>query len=201
MQLTAHELTHHFNNQMVFEEVSFQLNNGDSLLLTGSNGSGKSTLLRILAGQLQPSKGEVKLYKGKMAIPPALFYRHLSWMSPGIELYTDLSLFQALKLHFSFKKLSLSGFEEFLSLVQLDSHRNKSLKQLSSGMLNRFRFGLAIFSESDYLLLDETTANMDDTNTALIHDLIRRYKKDRILIYASNKKEEYSLFKKRLNLG
>ncbi len=59
--LDAAQVGHRFGPRILFRELSFHLESGQSLAVTGANGSGKSTLLRILAGLLAPSRGHVEL--------------------------------------------------------------------------------------------------------------------------------------------
>jgi ATP-binding cassette subfamily F protein 3 len=61
---TATQLDVHLGGKLLFEEVSFKLEPGDRMTLSGRNGAGKSTLLRVLAGQLAPDSGTVTLHKG-----------------------------------------------------------------------------------------------------------------------------------------
>lgn len=59
--LKAHELSFSFYRKPIFQDLSFELNPGEALAITGNNGVGKSTLLRILSGLLRPTKGTVEL--------------------------------------------------------------------------------------------------------------------------------------------
>ena len=61
MRLTADNLAARRGEDLIFVNVSFQLEAGEALVLTGANGSGKSTLLRVLAGLLRPERGRVTI--------------------------------------------------------------------------------------------------------------------------------------------
>lgn len=200
VQLQANGIGMRFHRQWVFKGVSFALASGDNLLLTGSNGAGKSTLMRILAGQLAPTRGELKLTQGKRDIAPDHWYRHTSWSGPYMELYNDLTLAETFRMHFSFKK-GLVSEKEMIAALELESHRDKELRHFSSGMLHRVKVGLALFSQSDLLLLDEASTNMDAQNTRLVWDLTQQFKGDRILVWASNRSEEFDWFDARLDLN
>ena len=58
--LTTELLGHKFTQEWLFRNVSFELNSGDRLVITGRNGSGKSTLLRCLAGLAEPREGTIQ---------------------------------------------------------------------------------------------------------------------------------------------
>jgi ABC-type multidrug transport system ATPase subunit len=170
----VHGLGKRFFRHWVFRNLEFSIQEGERVLLCGDNGSGKSTLMRILSGQLTPSEGTLQLFVDGKEIDPELYYRHLSWSGPYMELYTDLTLKEAIELHASFRPM-LAAPKEVLKLLQLEDHVNKLLKHFSSGMLHRVKVGLAILTKSRLLLLDEATTNMDAGNSQLVVDLMDRY--------------------------
>ncbi len=195
----VHGLGKRFFRHWVFRNLEFSIQEGERVLLCGDNGSGKSTLMRILSGQLTPSEGTLQLFVDGKEIDPELYYRHLSWSGPYMELYTDLTLKEAIELHASFRPM-LAAPKEVLKLLQLEDHVNKLLKHFSSGMLHRVKVGLAILTKSRLLLLDEATTNMDAGNSQLVVDLMDRFLDGRMLIYASNKPEEFGLFERRVEM-
>ncbi len=189
-----------FNRHWIFRKLDLELHEGQRLLLCGDNGSGKSTLMRMLAGQLTPSEGSIKLWIDGKEIDSENYYQHLSWSGPYMELYTDLTLSEAIQLHASFRPM-LASAREVLELLQLTDHASKLLKHFSSGMLHRVKVGLAILTRSRLLLLDEATTNMDEANSRLATDLMMNYLDGRMLLYASNRPEEFNLFEQRIELN
>ncbi len=188
-----------FFRHWVFRNLDFKIDEGERVLLCGDNGSGKSTLMRILSGQLTPTEGTLQLFIDGKEIDPESYYQHLAWSGPYMELYTDLTLKEAIDLHASFRPM-LAAPKEVLKLLQLEDHAGKLLKHFSSGMLHRVKVGLAILTKSRLLLLDEATTNMDAGNSQLVVDLMDRFLDGRMLIYASNKPEEFALFERKLVL-
>lgn len=135
---------------------------------------------------------------GKL-IDPEEYYRHLSWSGPYMELYTELNLKEAIHMHASFRPM-MAAPREIMQLLQLEDQAGKLLKHFSSGMLHRVKVGLAILTKSSLLLLDEATTNMDAGNSALVVDLMHKYLDGRMLIYASNKGEEFGMFERKIEL-
>ncbi len=189
-----------FNRHWIFRKLDLQLSLGDRILLCGDNGSGKSTLMRMLAGQLSPTEGDLTLSVDGKKIDPEYYYQHLSWSGPYMELYNDLTLREAIKMHGNFRPM-LANATETLKLLQLQDHADKMLKHFSSGMLHRVKVGLAILTKSKMLLLDEATTNMDETNSKLVTNLMLEYLDGRLLVYASNRPEEFALFERKLDLN
>jgi ABC-type multidrug transport system ATPase subunit len=189
-----------FYRQWIFRGLDFSIETGERVLLHGDNGSGKSTLMRILSGQLTPTEGKLELYiKGK-SIDPEDFYRYLSWSGPYMDLYTDLTLTEAIRLHASLRKMVVDA-RDVPGLLQLEDHANKMLKHFSSGMLHRVKVGLAILTSCELLLLDEATTNMDEANSKLVMDLMAAYLAGRMLVFASNKPEEFGMFERRVGMN
>jgi ABC-type multidrug transport system ATPase subunit len=199
MRLEATGLGKHFSRHWVFRNLHISLQEGERVLLCGDNGSGKSTLMRILSGQLIPSEGSVRLLADGKPIDPEEYYRHLSWSGPYMELYTDLDLREAIRLHASFRPMMATP-REVAQLLELEEHHGKLLKHFSSGMLHRVKVGLAILTRSRLLLLDEATTNMDPGSSALVLGLMDRFLDGRLLVYASNKEEEFAMFDRRVVL-
>lgn len=170
--------------------MELRLQERDSLALTGTNGSGKSTLMRIIAGQMSASEGKCYYIQNEKKIPYEQMYRHISWTGPQIMIYPDFNLSEHINLHFQFKKCLLPNPSEIISLLNLEEHADKKLRFYSSGMLQRVKLGLALFSHSDILLLDEPTSNMDEKNAIFMLSLIEEYRQNRILIIASNLERE-----------
>jgi ABC-type multidrug transport system ATPase subunit len=97
-------------------------------------------------------------------------------------------------LHFKLKPCRLSGgIEACIEALNLAPHRQKALRHFSSGMLQRAKLGLALFSASDVLLLDEPTSFMDEANIRFALSLIEQHQGNRTLLLASNLPHEMEL--------
>ena len=175
-----------FYQNWLFKEVSFEAKENEKILVQGGNGTGKSTLLRIIAGQLRPNYGQTIFKIDGRLIPLSQRYQHISWSGPNISLFPDLSCSKQLALHFKFAQNLLGNEEAILHKLNLQEHAHKSLRDFSSGMLQRFMVGLALFSHTRMILLDEPTSNMDNENAKFILNLIETYREYRILVIASN---------------
>ncbi|RMG27996.1 MAG: ATP-binding cassette domain-containing protein [Bacteroidetes bacterium] len=190
-----------YYQRWLFRDLAWEAASPCRLAITGSNGSGKSTLLRILGGQLNPTEGQLAFFKGAERLSVLRLYPHLSWSAPFVELYQDLSLEEHIRLHFRFKTCLLPRPEDLIDQLRLRGHEHKKLRYYSSGMRQRAQVGLALFTRSDMLLLDEPTSNMDSHNARLMLELIHTYSQNRILIMASNMEREFETFEDRIRLG
>ncbi len=184
-QIQIQNLSKSFLKQFIFKDLFFSLFPGDRLAITGPNGAGKSTFLKVFVGKIKPDTGSITFIKGKKHIPSDYLYKNVAWYAPYLEIYPYFNIQQTFYWHFRFFQ-PLLNYQEWLEILDLKAFQNKPLKNLSSGTLQRAKVGLAIFSDTPILVLDEPTANMDSHNAHKIIDLIYTFSKDRILVIASN---------------
>lgn len=189
-----------YYQRWLFRDISIDLTEGSKLAVIGKNGSGKSTLLRIISGQTHATEGQIAYSVNDQALASAQIYRYLSWAGPHVELYQDLTWEEHVQLHFRFCQCVLARKEDIHELLNLSAHRSKKLRFFSSGMLQRATVGLALFSKSQVLMLDEPTSHLDEENADLLLGLIRTYLDHRIYILASNMKREFEDIPQRLYL-
>lgn len=184
-QIQIQNLSKSFHRSVLFRQLNFTLLPGYRLFITGSNGAGKSTFLKVFAGKLKADTGSIVIIKGKKRVSSEYFFKHIAWDAPYIHLYPYFTVEETFYWHFQFYEPLLT-FKEWIKILQLKSFENQELKYLSSGTLQRVKVGLALFSKTPILILDEPTANMDTNNAKHIIELIYQYSKERVLIIASN---------------
>jgi ABC-type transport system involved in cytochrome c biogenesis ATPase subunit len=137
-------------------------------------------------------KGNVIFEREGKKIPDENIWPLVSFAAPYTELIENLTLTELIDFHFHFKK-TIIGIEkrDIINLLDLDMHKDKFIKTFSSGMKQRVKLGLAIFTDTPILLLDEPTSNFDKNACNWYHQLIEKYIGHRLLIIGSNNEEEY----------
>lgn len=192
LKIQLQEASKRFQYEWIFKNLSLQLKSGESLAITGGNGSGKSTLLKCISGAIPITSGKITLESENGLVPETEWYQNLSISAPYLELPEEFSLRELIQFHFSFKK-PLNGISpnELIEILYLDQHSSKPISQFSSGMKQRLKLGLAIFSNVPLVLLDEPTSNLDKKGITWYADLIQKFQYDRILIICSNEPREY----------
>jgi len=194
-KLQATSLAIHFHKKRLFSPISLTLSQGQAIAVIGPNGSGKTSLLRAFCGQLRPQEGTLSWFHQDKPIEPEDLYKYLSWAGPYMDLFAELTLAQQLKLHFSLKPCVFKEpVRDCAEALRLTEHLSKPLKHFSSGMLHRLKMGMAIFTDTPLLVLDEPTATLDETQKNNLLNLIQAYRNDRCLILASNIEDEYKHF-------
>lgn len=193
MEITLKDIGRRYNSEWIFRHINYRFESGKSYAVLGQNGSGKSTLLKVLSGSLSSSEGELVYTNGESIIGIDQVYQQLSIAAPYIELIEEFTLRELFDFHFQFKSY-LRGFdkESVLNLLGLESALDKEIKHFSSGMRQRVKLVLACCSNSNLVLLDEPTSNLDSAGEEWYLNLIARTKLDfRLFIICSNQKKEY----------
>ena len=184
-QIQIQNLSKSFHEHSVFKNVNLYLLPNNRLVINGPNGSGKSTFLKVFTGKMKPSSGKVTFSINSRPISEEFFYQYIAWDAPYMDIYPYFNIQETFYWHFQFVKPILR-FNEWVDILDLKSYQFKELKYLSSGTLQRVKVGLALFSNTPILILDEPTANMDNENSQKIIELVQNFSKDRILLIASN---------------
>jgi ABC-type multidrug transport system ATPase subunit len=201
--ITTENIGKRYRREWIIRGMNAEFQEGEAVALLGANGSGKSTLLAILSGYLSPSEGSIRWeHHGKQKTPDDIF-REITWCTPAMQLYDDLTLAENFVFFSKFKKfrhaLSLPSFAERL---ELEAQLNKPLKQFSSGMKQRVKLGLAILGESSLLLLDEPTSFLDESAVAWYQKLLSDERNGRLIFIASNRAEsETFLCERRIDVA
>ena len=201
MKIQLHEASKRFQYEWIFKNLSLQLKKGDSLAITGGNGSGKSTLLKCLSGAIPFSSGNITFESEGNLIPESEWYNYLSISAPYLELPEEFSLIELIDFHFKFKRpLNQVQPKELIEILYLDQHATKPVSQFSSGMKQRLKLGIALFSDVPLILLDEPTSNLDKKGISWYTNLIKNFQNDRILVICSNEPREYEFCLQKLAL-
>ncbi len=141
----------HFQEFWALNNVSFELEKGDSLGIIGLNGSGKSTLLKIISGILKPTKGSVTTI-GSIAPLIELGAGFDSNLSARENIYLNGAI-----LGYSREYMD-SKFDEIIKFAELEDFVDTAIKNFSSGMVARLGFAIATMNIPDILIIDEILA-------------------------------------------
>lgn len=175
----------------VFRSVSEEVQPGEAIAILGPNGSGKSTLLRIVSGSVTPSQGIVAYeLKGETLLEDQM-YMNMTIAAPYLELVEEYTLEEQIAFHFQFKQIA-KGVEQSQvpELLQLEEDKAKPIKEYSSGMMQRVKLGLAIFSDTPLVLLDEPTTNLDVGGIEWYKKIIDDYTTNRTVVVCSNMRDQ-----------
>ncbi len=192
-QLIAENLGKHFIRRLLFRRLSFALEGGSSLAVTGANGSGKSTLLRILAGVLTASAGQTRLHVEGTTVSDEDRPLQAGFVAPYLNVYDGFSAQENLSFIARARRLpnARRRIADVLEQTDLIHRADDPVGNYSSGMKQRIRFAAALLTEPPLLLLDEPSSNLDAEGLDMVRRTVEAHCAARgLLVIATNDARE-----------
>lgn len=183
--ITTKNITKTFGNNIVINDLSFNVKEGEVLCLLGANGAGKSTTINILLNFAQPDKGVAKINGFDVVKNPIKTKKFLTYIPENLMLYPTLSAVENLDYFakLSGQKFSIEELKLFLFEAGLEeSAHKKYINTFSKGMRQKVGIALAIAKKSKVLLLDEPTSGLDPKSSNDFITLLNKMKDNGVAI-------------------
>ena len=188
LHIKAKDLSFRIGNRIVLDALTFELHVGVNWI-RGQNGTGKTTLLKLLAGALQPSRGDMLLGYESMAGLPSIerqkiFFSgddlpDLPWLSAGelIEVYGSI-----------YRNIDNALLGVHLREFRLEAVLDTPIAALSLGERHKLQLSVALAVNASLLLLDEPLNALDAEAVALVrNELTRRHTlKEQVIVLTSH---------------
>ena len=191
-----------FPGVIALDEVSLHLHQAEILSVIGENGAGKSTLMSMLAGLVEPDKGEVLLGGepcGEPGPDRGIVFQNYSLL-PWLTVYGNIEL--AVKQVFPemSKNERLDYIQRYIDLVSLTGAEWKKPHELSGGMRQRLSLARTMSTRPQILLLDEPLSALDALTRSVLQDeIIRIWEEDkRTVLMITNDVDEAVLMADRI---
>ena len=176
MSIEVKSLIKIYDDRKVIDNVSFKVNDGETLAIVGFSGSGKSTILKLICGLTPRDGGEIITGDGDIAM---VFQYSALFDSLNVADNITFALQERRELRKKYTQKDLAQIvTQKLELVGLQGIENKFASELSGGMQKRVSFARAIVTEPNTILYDEPTAGLDPISSTLIEDYIVRLKEE-----------------------
>ena len=176
--ISVNNISISYEENEVIKNLSFQVEKGDKVVITGESGRGKSTILNALLGFIKISSGDIFLFDDKLSSENISKIRSkISWLPQETALHFDsvhdiiYSLF-SLKIN---KQNAPSNTEVNRILNDLNispNLLNKEMDEISGGQKQRILLAGALLLKKDLLIIDEPTSDLDEKNKKQITNFI-----------------------------
>ncbi|MDE5051265.1 metal ABC transporter ATP-binding protein [Niallia taxi] len=173
-------LTFGYEHLPSLEDVSFDLESGEFVGITGPNGASKSTLLKLILGLLKPWSGNVVLSKQnsqgrKMTVgyvPQQISSFNVGFPSTVLELVRS-GRYQKKKWYKRLEEHDHKAVQVALEMVGMWEFRKKKVGDLSGGQKQKIIIARVLASEPDLLVMDEPTTGMDAESRKGFYEFMR----------------------------
>ncbi|MCE2155608.1 ATP-binding cassette domain-containing protein, partial [Streptococcus thermophilus] len=180
---------------VALENINFEAESGQLILVVGPSGSGKTTFLTIAGGLQTPTNGDVKINDSTINSlskkqQTKLRLEKIGFILQSYNLVPFLTVEEQFKFVDKLKKQNLTEqkLHELLSDLGLLELLKKYPNQLSGGQKQRVAIARALYTDPDYILADEPTAALDTDRSMKVIELLRdlAHKRNKIIIVVTH---------------
>ncbi len=172
-QVSIEDVHKRFGEQTAVDGVSLKLAAGEIFGLLGPNGAGKTTTIRMMLDIIRPDSGHISVFGGPMTQAKK---SRIGYLPEERGLYADQKLMGVIRYLASLKGMSRAETDEraevYLKRLDLWSHRDKKLSEMSRGMHQKAQFIVTILHDPDLIIVDEPFSGLDPINTELIRQIL-----------------------------
>ncbi len=201
--LNIKNLNKSFENQnkkiYVLKNINFSIKKGELIALTGPSGSGKSTLLHLISLIEKPTSGKIFYYKKETTKFNSLEIEHMrkfkiSLIFQNNNLIADLSVLENVMLPLLIRNecpiKTLEKAKKILSIVKLSNRYSFFPDDLSGGEQQRVAIARSLIAETDIILADEPTGNLDyETSKEIFSYFLKLKKMNKTILFATHNRE------------
>ena len=184
-------LSKKFGSHLSLDNVNIEFNLNDSVALMGANGAGKTTLIRSILGYYHPNSGGV-LVNGLDPIKERTeVLKHVSFV-PQLPPPIKLSVSELLSYVCKSSGVDVKRIYHYANEMKFDikTNLNKSFFKLSGGMKQKLLIAISFAKESEIVIYDEPTANLDPKAREDFYKLIQESKNEKLALFVTHRIEE-----------
>jgi len=172
------QLTKHFGDFTAVDQVSFDIQPGETVGLLGPNGAGKTTIFQMLLGVITPTEGSIHMFGLDLIKHREEILRQVNFSSTYISMPYALTVEENLRV--IGKLYSLPDInrriDDVLKKLEMEDIRQRLTRKLSSGQMTRLTLAKAVMTEPRILFLDEPTASLDPDIAHKIRAFLKEYR-------------------------
>ena len=175
-----------YGNNLILDNISFKINEGEIFGMLGPNGVGKSTIFNLITGLIKPNSGKIKIHNNDVLDYP-IYLRTKKFKVGYVPQYGgyfgDLTLYQNLKaiaeIVINNKNNEEDKINDLINKFELENLRNIKAKFLSGGQKKKLVIALSLLSDPSVLLLDECFAALVVLTIKMLQEIIVNLQKEK----------------------
>lgn len=196
VNLQIDKLSKKYKKNQVFTDTSFSAAHGDCIALVGGNGCGKSTFLGMIAGNVQPDSGTIRVTIQDEILPSKKYGEHIAYVPQNNFFLRELSGYDNLLFWYQCdrERMEQDLKNGFIGKLGIQDYLDKRIDKMSVGMQKRIALACALASQPEILLLDEVNAPLDIICKIQIQEFLSDYaKQGNIVILATHDEGDFNI--------
>ena len=182
-------LTKNYGANLAVDDISFEIEKGETVGFLGPNGAGKSTTMNILTGYLSATAGKVSVAGIDLLTDPIGAKKKIGYLPEQPPVYLDMTVDEYLKFNYQLKGCKLNREEHLKQIcdtVKISDVRKRVIRNLSKGYRQRVGVAQALIGNPPVIIFDEPTVGLDPKQIIEIRSLIRSLGKDHTVLLSTH---------------
>jgi len=177
--LKLEQVSKQYQNKVVLDNISIEINKGEIISLLGQSGSGKTTLLNIILGLTKMDKGKI-FFEGQDMTSIKMKDRGFNIVFQDYALFPHLNAYENIVYGLKNKKGMVTEEQvvDYINFLELKAHLKKKISELSGGQKQRVALARTLVMKPKLLLLDEPLSALDGVIKESIKERIKSIAKE-----------------------
>lgn len=188
--ISLEQVTKKYGHHIALQDVSIQIDRGQTAGILGRNGAGKTTALNLLTGYFPPDKGRVLVDGMDMLLQPRECKRKIGYLPEKPPLYDEMTVEDYLCFVCDLREVEIRERKrhvaEIMEICFLEGMGGRVVGNLSKGYRQRVGIAQALCGNPEILILDEPTVGLDPMQVVEIRQLIRDLGKEHTILFSSH---------------
>ncbi|MXR10458.1 ATP-binding cassette domain-containing protein [Mesomycoplasma hyopneumoniae] len=191
--ISIKNLSKKYADKTIFNKINLEIPTNKITFVVGESGVGKSTLINLIAGFTNKDEGEIRFFKNEKKEKNPL----IDVVFQDFNLIENLSVKNNILIgnHIIKRGFDQKSLEKIANFLNIENEKlNQQVKDLSGGEKQRVAILRAFSRNSDFILLDEPTGNLDEENAVAVFESLKKLSKNKTILVVSHNLELAKLY-------